>query len=116
MPDETISRSRTYRCVYAAGLSEEQLGNVVQDNEYADNDARQLEDGDLIPRSGHAGQAAGRALELGGHGGEGIGGAVNDLVGARVVVDVDRYAPEGRDLGRQLVKAGVVLTFALIGF
>lgn len=35
---------------------------------------------------------------------------------ARVVVDVDGDAAQGRDFGRQLVEARVVLALALVGF
>lgn len=42
----------------------------VQDQYYADYDAREFEDGDLVAARCHAGQAAGGALERGRKGGE----------------------------------------------
>lgn len=53
--------------------SEKHLQAVVQHQERNDDDARELHDGNLIARSGHASQAAGGALNAGRHGGEGVG-------------------------------------------
>lgn len=36
---------------------------------------------------------------------------VNDILAARVIINVDRDAAEGGDLGRKFVEAGVVLSF-----
>lgn len=41
---------------------------------------------------------------------------MDDILGAGIIVDVDRDATESGDFGRQLVETGVVLTFALVGF
>lgn len=38
------------------------------------------------------------------------------LVVARVTVDVDGYAAEGRHLGGELVKARIVLALTFVGF
>lgn len=43
-------------------------------------------------------------------------GIVNDILGARIVVNVNGDAAQGRDLGRQLVEARVVLALAFVGF
>jgi hypothetical protein len=43
-------------------------------------------------------------------------GVVDDILGASIVVDVDGDATECRDLGMELVEAGVVLALALVGF
>jgi len=40
---------------------------------------------------------------------------VNHVLGARVVVDVDRHPAQRRHFRRQLVEAGIVLPFALVG-
>lgn len=39
---------------------------------------------------------------------------VDDLVGARAVVDVDRHTSQRRHLGRQLVQALIVLALAIV--
>lgn len=41
---------------------------------------------------------------------------INDILGARIVVDVDRDATQGCDFGAELAEAGVVLVFAVVGF
>lgn len=41
---------------------------------------------------------------------------VDDVLCPRIVVNVDRHASEGRHLCGQLIQAGVVLAFALVGF
>jgi hypothetical protein len=41
-------------------------------------------------------------------------GVVDDLMAASIVVDVNGHAAKGRDLGGQLVEAGVVLPLALV--
>ena len=43
-------------------------------------------------------------------------GRLDHLVGPGGIVDVDGYAAEGGDLGGELVEAGIVLAFALVGF
>ena len=43
-------------------------------------------------------------------------GRVDDFVRAGTVVDVDGHAPEGGDLGGELVEASIVLAFALVCF
>lgn len=96
--------------------SEEQLGYVIQEDEDTNDDARQLQDGDLVPGGGHAAHARGGSLEGGGHGGERVGGIVDDILGAGVVVDVNGHAAQGGDLGGELVEACVVLALAFVGF
>lgn len=43
-------------------------------------------------------------------------GVVDDILGPRVVVNVNRHAAQGGDLGGQLIEPGVVLALALVGF
>jgi len=43
-------------------------------------------------------------------------GRIDHLVRARIVVDVDGYAAESRNLGRELFQSGIVLALALKGF
>lgn len=111
-------------------MPKHQPPNPVQHHHNPDNHARELEDRHFVARLRHARQAPRAALEAGGEGGEGFilgirASAVCGRVGAfgrrrayrvvqhslvaRVVVDVDRDAAQGRDLGGELVEAGVVL-------
>lgn len=107
---------------------DEYLPPVVQHQHDPDEDGGQLQDGDLVPRGGHAAQAACGAGELGAHGGECVGleiakmswlalwldpmcqdgedkgevnaySVVDDILGPRVVVDVNGHAAQGADLG-----------------
>lgn len=105
---------------------DEYLPPVVQHQNDPDEDGGQLQDGDLVAGGGHAAQAACGAGELGAHGGECIGleiakchgqrfdrilcgrtgeqrrgaySVVDDILGPRVVVDVDGHAAQGGDLG-----------------
>lgn len=41
---------------------------------------------------------------------------INDILGARIVVDVDCDTTQGCDFGAELAEAGVVLVFAFVGF
>lgn len=111
-------------------MPKHQPPNPVQHHHNPDNHARQLEDRHFVARLRHARQAPRAALEAGGEGGEGfilgirasaagrgVGASgrrrayrvVQHSLVARVVVDVDRDAAQGRDLGGELVEAGVVL-------
>lgn len=108
---------------------DEYLPPVVQHQHDPDEYGGQLQDGDLVAGGGHAAQAACGAGELGAHGGECIGleiakchgqrfdrilgagtwtmeerrrgayGVVDDILGPRVIVDVDGHAAQGGDLG-----------------
>lgn len=53
--------------------SEEQLETVVEHEEDCDQDAGELEDGDLVSRCSHSAEARCGTFELRAHGGEGIG-------------------------------------------
>lgn len=41
---------------------------------------------------------------------------VNDILGSRIVVNVDGHAAQGRDFGGELVEARVVLALPFVGF
>jgi len=41
--------------------------------------------------------------------------AINDMLVARIIVDVYRYAPQRRHFGGEFIEAGIVLLFALVG-
>ena len=41
--------------------------------------------------------------------------AVDDMLVARIIVDVYRHAPQRRYFGGEFVKTGIVLLFALVG-
>lgn len=58
---------------WAFFILDEYLPPVVQHQHDPDEDGGQLQDGDLVPRGGHAAQAACGAGELGAHGGECVG-------------------------------------------
>jgi hypothetical protein len=88
---------------------EKQMPHPIQHQKHGNQNPRQLENRYLVPRLRHAAQPHCAALECCGEGGEGFGGAVDDVLVSCVVVDVDCYAPERGDFAGELVEAGVVL-------
>lgn len=75
------------------------MPDPVEHQRSGDDDARELQDGDLVPGLRHAAQARRAALQRAGEGREGFVGIVDDVLVPRVVVDVDRHAPQRGDFG-----------------
>ena len=110
-----LSRCFTYpRSISISSLarqcSKNKVPNPVQHEHGSDDDAGELEHGDLVPRLRHAREPPRGALQRGPERREGVRGVLDECVVARIVVDVDGDAAEGRDLGRELVEARVVLS------
>jgi len=87
----------------------------IQNQHHSHNHPRQLQYRNLIPGPGHARQPACAAFERRAKGGESIRCAVDDVLVARVVVDVDCDAAQRRDFGGEVVEAGVVLSGVGLG-
>lgn len=77
--------------------------------------ARKLEYRNLVPRLRHARQPSRAPLQRAAKGRKRLRCAVDDMLVACIVVDVDCYATQRRDFACQLVEARVVLLFALVG-
>lgn len=71
---------------------------------------RKLEYRDLVPGLCHARQPRSAALQRAPEGGKRLRCAVDDMLVARAVVDVDGHAPQGRHFARELVQPRVVLS------
>jgi hypothetical protein len=73
------------------------------------DDPRQLEHGDFVSLARHDSQPSRAAFDAGRHVGEGLGGVVDDVLVARIVVDVDGYGAQLRDFGLEGGEGVVVL-------
>lgn len=74
------------------------------------NYPREFQHGDFVALAGHDAQAARAAFDAGCHVGEGLGGVVDDVLVARIVVDVDGDAAQGGDFGGEGGEGVVVLS------
>lgn len=83
--------------------------NPPKQHNSSDNNSRQLQHSDLIALAGHDAQAPRAALDARGHVGEGLGGVVDDVLVARIVVDVDGYGAQLADFGLEGGEGVVVL-------
>ena len=89
--------------------------NPVHHHDGRNNAPGELQDGDLVSLAGRARQPAGAAAQAGREVREDLGRALDDLLVAGVVVDVDGDGAEGGDLGGEVGELGVVLAFAFVG-
>ena len=75
-----------------------------------DYNPRELQHRHFVALAGHDAQPARAALDTRGHVGEGLGGVVDDVLVARIVVDVDGDAAQGGDFGGEGGEGVVVLS------
>ena len=99
-----------YRYLPRTAPSENQLQNPIKHQNAAKDYPGEFQHGDLVALGGHDAQAARAPGQRGAGGGEGLGGRVEDVLVARVVIDVDGYIAEGGDFGLQCQEGGVVLS------
>lgn len=70
-----------------------------QQHDSHDYDAGQFEDGHLVALASHDAQPPRAAFDARRHVREGLGGVVDDVLVARIVVDVDGHGAQLRDFG-----------------
>ena len=90
--------------------SENQPPHPIQHHQHRYYDPRQLQHSHLVPLTCHHAQPPRAPLDGGRHGGEGLGGAVDDALLARIVVDVDGDAAELAHFGAESGEGVVVLS------
>jgi hypothetical protein len=83
--------------------------NPPKQHHRRNNNSRQLEHCDLVPLARHDPEPARTAFDAGRHVGEGLGGVVDDVLVARIVVDVDGHGAQLRDFGLEGGEGVVVL-------
>jgi hypothetical protein len=84
--------------------------DIVDQQESDDDDSRQLQYGDLVALLGHAGQAAGTALNARAHVAEDLVRVVEGVLAARIVVDVQGDVFQRRGLLREGREERIVLS------
>lgn len=84
--------------------------DIVDQQECDDDDSRQFQHSDLVALLGHAGQAAGAALDARAHVAEDFVGVVEGVLAACIVVDVQCDVFQGRGLLREGGEERIVLS------
>jgi hypothetical protein len=91
-------------------LSPEPTQNPPKQHDRRNNNPSQLQHSHFVSLARHDAQPAGAAFDARRHIGEGLGGVVDDMLVARIVVDVDCDAAQGGDFGGKGGEGVVVLS------
>ena len=90
--------------------------NPPKHHDRCDDNPRQFQHSHFVALARHDAKPARAAFDARGHVGEGLGGVVDDVLVARIVVDVDGDAAQGGDFGGEGGEGVVVLSGGVVSW